>query len=146
VQGREDDPTRFPTWKFKRLIALGGFYRANTRYGEVSGDETFFGIPYAALERAELGPVVTVVLRVVQDRVRHGFTAKHFPVWLAMECGVVMQGGSWHYAFPDKPRKVLDDYETARQFQVSEATAREYRSDVARAFDDQWRWMLTREK
>jgi hypothetical protein len=142
---RRDDPGRFPVYAFKRLVSLSAYYRANGRHGEVGGD-TFFGIPWAAIERAELADVATAMTRVIGDRVRHGFTAKHFPVWLAMECGIVLLEGKWSYAFPDKARKVLDDYETARTFGVSEATAREYRNVVTRALDDQWYWIKTREK
>jgi hypothetical protein len=145
TQQRRDD--RFPTYKFKRLIVLGGYYRASSGYGEVGGD-TFFGIPWAALERAELSEVATIMLRVIGDRVRHHLNVKHFPVWLAMQCGVIVEGNGsgWRYAFPDKPRKVMDDYETARMFHVSESTAREYRDEMQRVLDNEWCWMMTRER
>jgi hypothetical protein len=152
--GRE--PERFPTWRFKRLIALGGFYRANGRFGENSssseaeGDETCFGVPWAAIERADLADVVTVVSRVLEDARRHNFTAKHFAVWCAMEAGIIIErtprGMNWRYAFPEKPKKVMDDYETARMFVVSERTARDYRDDVQTALNGEWFWLKTRER
>lgn len=155
-EGRVDDrppdrADRFPTWRFKRLIMLGGFFRANGRYDEVGGDDSCFGVPWSAIERAELAEVATVVARVLDDSRRHRFTAKHFSVWCAMEIGIIIEhtargGMDWRYAFPEKPKKVMDDYETARHFQVSEGTARNYRDDVQTALNGEWYWMHTREK
>jgi hypothetical protein len=145
-----DDPNHFPVRAFRRLIALGGYYRSSARYGEVTDGESFFGIPWAAVERARLADVVTAVARVLDDAKRHRLTAKHFPVWCAMECGVIIETRAgrrdWRYAFPDKPRKVMDDRETARLFRITEQTATDYRNDVQTALDSEWRWLKTRER
>jgi hypothetical protein len=154
---RPADPGRFPTWQFRKVIALGGYYRSSSRYDETRvqnarGEESFFGIPWAALERAGMADVVTVVSRVfITDAERYRLHRKHFLVWLAVECGIIIQANDrgvqeWQYAFPDKPRKVLDDYEAARRFDLSERTVREYRDVAARALDNEWYWLKTRER
>jgi hypothetical protein len=67
-----------------------------------------------------------------------------------MECGVIIETRAgrrdWRYAFPDKPRKVMDDRETARLFRITEQTATDYRNDVQTALDSEWRWLKTRER
>lgn len=148
VETDDREPIRrndhFPVSRFKRLIVLGAYYAGGHKYGEPGG-ETFFGIPWAAIERAELAAVATVILRVVADRQRHGLTAKHLPVWLGMECGIIIEGGTWRYAFPEKPRRVMDDAEAARTFGLNPRTAEEYRNAMQRALDDQWNWTMNYE-
>jgi hypothetical protein len=128
----------FPTWKFKRLIVLGGMFRATSGPGDRAGGDSCFGIAWAAIQRAELGLVVTTMARVLSDHERNGIVAKHFPVWLAMECGIVLERGEWHYAFANDPRIVMDDRQAARLFQIAESTARTYRDEFARALDREW--------
>lgn len=131
----------FPTWKFKRLIVLGGFFRATSGFGDRTGGDSCDGISWAAIQRAELHHVVTTVARVLSDHERNQLVAKHFPVWLAMECGIILQDGLWHYAFANDPRIVMDDRQAARLFQIAETTARTYRDEFARALDREWLWV-----
>jgi hypothetical protein len=133
----------FPTWKFKRIIVLGGMFRATSGPGDRAGGDSCFGIAWAAIQRAELGPVVTTMARVLADHARHGLVTKHFPVWLAMETGIILQDGLWHYAFANDPRIVMDDRQTALLFEIAESTARTYRDEFARALDREW-WIVTR--
>jgi hypothetical protein len=117
---------------------LGGFFSGNDGFDERSGGDSCFGVSWAAIQRAELHHVVTTVARVLSDHQRHQLVAKHFPVWLAMECGIVLQNGVWHYAFAADPRIVMDDRQAARLFDIAESTARTYRDEFARALDREW--------
>lgn len=138
---------RFPVGEFKRLIRLTQDYPTPRAFGSVGVGESFFGIPWAAIERARLASIVTCVTHVfIVDRARHHFTRTHLPVWVAMECGIILlPGQAWRYAFPEQPRMVMDDRETARLFDISEATARTYRDAAVRALDNEWFWLNTRE-
>jgi hypothetical protein len=147
-----DDPTRFPVGVFKRLIILGGFYRANARAGEEGSGDSLFGIPWAAVERAGYADIVTVVSRVfITDAARLRLHRKHFLVWLAVECGILIESNAhgtsdWRYAFPEKPKKVMDESEAGKRFGLEEETVREYHDAAAAALDKEWFWLKTRER
>lgn len=154
----------FPWGELRRVLILSGsMHRSNTQIQPVpmTTHRHSDGIPYAALESAKHGPVLTAVARAFNEsRARHNLTPAHWRVLLGCEAGLIERTIVGHpftdkhgvtyqkretrlcIYRPERPDAVVPYDDTDRVLGVREDLARRYHKEVRKAIEDEWNYLM----